>query len=300
MKNLFFSCFLFSFFQLAAVQAADTPEHLALARADSLSPHSSSREPWDALNPSDLKLRSAAALVVDQFGNPIYAKKVDTPRPIASITKLMTAMVILDAHLPMPKRIRITKHDRDLLRLTGSRLKYGATLSREQLLKLALLASENRAASALARTYPGGKQAFIQAMNDKAHSIGMHDSHFTGPVGLDAGNVATPRDLMKMARAAGEYPVIREATTTRTTRVRPWKGRGELKFRNTNRLLRNKSWEIHLSKTGYINESGRCLVMQADIAGQPVFIVLLNSYGKLTPYGDSNRIRKWIENGVKG
>jgi D-alanyl-D-alanine endopeptidase (penicillin-binding protein 7) len=230
----------------------------------------------------------------------VYAKHPDAPRPIASITKLMTAMVVLDSSLALDEPIRITKDDRDLRRLTGSRLEYGALLSREQLLRLALMASENRAANALARTYPGGEQAFVKAMNRKARTLGMTDSRFIDPAGLDAGNVASARDVATMVLAARRYPLIRSATTTRRMSVRPYKGRGELRFANTNRLLKNKHWEIQVSKTGYINEAGRCLVMQAEIADQPLVIVLLNSFGKLTPFGDSNRIRKWIENGIQG
>ncbi|WP_455233965.1 serine hydrolase [Thiogranum longum] len=253
---------------------------------------------WETLNPKQLKLRSASALIVDQSGNEVYAKESDEARPIASITKLMTAMVIVDAGLPLEESITITKDDRDLIRLTGSRLKYGATLTREELLRVALMASDNRAANALARTYPDGRKAFIQAMNQKAWELDMRDSSFTDPAGLDSGNVASARDVVKMVRAARTYPLIREATTARTISVRPYKGRGELRFGNTNRLLRNKAWDIQLSKTGYINEAGRCLVMQAEIADEPLVIVLLNSFGKLTPFGDSNRIRKWIERGI--
>ena len=255
---------------------------------------------WETLNPKKLKLRSAAALIVDQYGNEVYAKQVDEPMPIASITKLMTAMVILDAALPQDEPVTITKEDRDLIQLTGSRLKYGATLAREEMLRLALMASENRAANALARTWPGGKESFIEAMNQKAEALGMQASRFTDPAGLDAGNVASPRDMVKLVLAALEYPFIREATTTRATTVHPYKQRGPLKYSNTNRLLKNSTWEIQLSKTGYLNEAGRCLVMQAEIADQPLVIVLLNSFGKLTPFGDSNRIRKWIENGDSG
>ena len=253
---------------------------------------------WDSLNPGKLKLRSESALIVDKSGHVVYAKQVDKPRPIASITKLMTAMVILDSDLSLDERITITRDDRDLLRLTGSRLKYGATLSRSELLQLALMSSENRAASALARTWPCGKQAFVQAMNDKASALGMSNSHFKDPAGLDAGNVASARDVATMVRAAYGYPLIRKATTTRSASVRPYKGRGELRFGNTNRLLKSAAWDIQLSKTGYINEAGRCLVMQTEIVHQPLVIVLLNSFGRLTPYGDSNRIRKWIEHGV--
>jgi D-alanyl-D-alanine endopeptidase (penicillin-binding protein 7) len=255
---------------------------------------------WQSLNPEKLKLQSAAALVVDRDGNEVYAKHVDEPRPIASITKLMTAMVILDSSLPMKERITIVKEDRDLIQLTGSRLQYGATLPREQLLRLALMASENRAANALARTWPGGKAAFVQAMNRKARSLGMQTSHFTGPAGLDPGNVASARDVEKMVRASLAYPLIRQATTTRTLNVYPYKGRGSLRYSNTNRLLRNDAWTIQVSKTGYLNEAGRCLAMQVKIADRPLVIVLLNAYGKLTPFGDSNRIRKWIEHGIDG
>ncbi|MCP3870131.1 MAG: peptidase S11 [Gammaproteobacteria bacterium] len=250
---------------------------------------------WRQLNPKQLQLKSSSALVVDQFGNELFAKQVDQPRPIASITKLMTAMVILDSPIPLQTPITITREDRDLLKLTGSRLGFGATLTREQLVRLALMSSENRAASALARTFPAGRKAFISLMNKKARSLGMHHSYFTDPAGLDAGNVASARDLVKLVNAARQYPLIREATTTRQAMVTPYRKRGPLSYRNTNRLLKNKAWEINVSKTGYINEAGRCLVMQAEIAGEPLVIVLLNSYGKLTPFGDSNRIRKWIE-----
>jgi len=300
MKNLLFACGLLALSWAGTAFTEEKPLQLAKLEADAQSEHASVSDVWQALNAKKLKLRSASALVVDQSGNEVYAKQVNEPRPIASITKLMTAMVILDSSLELQERITITKDDRDLLRLTGSRLKYGATLTREQLIRLALMASENRASNALARTYPGGRQAFIEAMNRKAGTLGMEDSNFADPAGLDAGNVASARDIVKMVRAAQGYPLIREATTTRTIGVRPYKGRGELKFGNTNRLLKNKAWAIKLSKTGYINEAGRCLVMQAEIADQPLVIVLLNSFGKLTPYGDSNRIRKWIELGIEG
>ncbi|MES9843759.1 MAG: D-alanyl-D-alanine endopeptidase [Candidatus Sedimenticola sp. 6PFRAG5] len=253
---------------------------------------------WDNLNPKRLKLRSKSALVMDSSGNTVYAKDIDQPRPIASITKLMTAMVILDSGASLDEKVRITKQDRDLQKLTGSRLKYGATLKRKELLMVALLASDNRAAAALARTYPGGRKAFIKAMNKKARALGMHQSRFTDPTGLDAGNLASARDLAKMIHSAMAYPLIRKATTTRKLEVYPYKGRGALRFGNTNRLLKNQNWKIRLSKTGYINESGRCLVMMADIAEKPLMIVLLDSFGKLTPFGDSNRLRNWIEKGV--
>ena len=297
MKTLLLACYL-SFAFLSPLAAAG--EKLVLAALDK--PARPGTEPasqrWAELNPAKLKLRSASALVLDPSGEVVYEKQVDTPRPIASITKLMTAMVILDSSLPMQEKITITKDDRDLLRLTGSRLKYGATLTREQLLRLALMSSENRAARALARTYPDGHNAFISAMNLKAVELGMYDSHFTDAAGLDAGNIASARDVAIMVRAAQKYPLIVDATTTRSMSVYPYKGRGPLRFGNTNRLLKNEAWEINMSKTGYINEAGRCLAMQAEIADRPLVIVLLNSFGKLTPFGDSNRIRKWIERGT--
>lgn len=272
----------------------DAESRLQLASLEQAS--SKSSEPgWQNLNPKKLKLRSASALILDQSGQVVYEKEADESRPIASITKLMTAMVILDSALPLEEHITITKEDRDLLQLTGSRLKYGAKLSRKQLVELALMASENRAANALGRTWPGGKAAFVEAMNRKARELGMHNSRFADPAGLDAGNLASARDVALMVRAARSYPFIRKASTTRVSSVYPYKGRGELRFGNTNRLLRSKHWDIQLSKTGYLNEAGRCLVMQAEIADQPLSIVLLNSYGKLTPFGDSNRIRQWIE-----
>jgi D-alanyl-D-alanine endopeptidase (penicillin-binding protein 7) len=300
MKNLLFACALLASLWTGTALTEEPPLQLARLEADTQPKQSSLSDVWQALNAKKLKLRSASVLVVDQSGNIVYAKQVNEARPIASITKLMTAMVVLDSSLDLHERITITRDDRDLLRLTGSRLKYGATLSREELIRLALMASENRASNALARTFPDGKEAFVEAMNDKARALGMQDSRFADPAGLDAGNVASARDIVKMVRAAQAYPLIREATTTRTIAVRPYKGRGELRFGNTNRLLKNKSWAIKLSKTGYINEAGRCLVMQAEIADQPLVIVLLNSFGKLTPYGDSNRIRKWIEGGIEG
>ena len=277
--------------------AADTPVVLAKLVSASTTTQTTTASHWNTLNPKKLKLKSAAALVLDQNGEEVYSKQVSEPRPIASITKLMTAMVILDSDLDLQEKIAITKDDRDLIQLTGSRLKYGAALTRKQMLQLALMSSENRAANALARTWPQGKAAFVEAMNKKADALGMQTSHFNDPAGLDPGNVASAHDTATMVRAAMSYPLIRDATTTRSARVRPYRDRGELRFNNTNRLLKNKAWDIQLSKTGYLNESGRCLVMQTEIDDQPLTIVLLNSFGKLTPFGDSNRIRKWIESG---
>ena len=243
----------------------------------------------------DPGLRSAAVLVTDSSGDTLYARNSAEVRPIASITKLMTAMVILDANLDPDEVIEITRADRDLMKLTGSRLEFGARLSRGHLLQLALMASENRAAAALGRTYPGGIDAFLAAMNNNAAALGMIDSRFSDATGLHPGNLSTARDLGQMVRAADAYPEIRRLSTAPELFVYPYRNRGPLRYGNTNRLLKNPSWEIGLSKTGYINESGRCLVMRAVIAGEPMSIVLLDSYGRLTPFGDSNRLRRWLE-----
>ena len=239
-------------------------------------------------------LRSASALIINSEGQVIYGKDVDTVRPIASITKLMTAMVIIDSGLDLDEKITVTKADRDLVQLTGSRLEYGATLPRREMILLAIMSSENRAATALGRNFPGGMTAFVGQMNEKAAQLGMHNSHFADPAGLDVDNTSTASDLMKMVTAAEGYSLIRKASTTTRIEVRPYAKRGPLVYGNTNRLLKNKTWDIALSKTGYINEAGRCLVMQANIEGEQVSIVLLNSFGKLTPFGDSNRLRKWM------
>jgi D-alanyl-D-alanine endopeptidase (penicillin-binding protein 7) len=239
-------------------------------------------------------LRSASAMVVNAEGGVIYGKDIDTIRPIASITKLMTAMVILDSDVDLDEKITVTKADRDLVQLTGSRLEYGASLKRREMILLAIMSSENRAATALGRTYPGGMSQFVKKMNQKAAELGMTNSHFADPAGLNVNNTSTARDLVKMVTAAQEYALIKQASTTTRIEVRPYAKRGPLVYGNTNRLLKNKTWDIALSKTGYINEAGRCLVMQANIEGERVSIILLNSFGKLTPFGDSNRLRKWM------
>jgi D-alanyl-D-alanine endopeptidase (penicillin-binding protein 7) len=253
---------------------------------------------WEQLDARKLKLHSKAALIVDRFGNRLYERKSEEQMPIASVTKLMTAMVILDSKLPLKEQITITKADRDLRRLTGSRLKIGARLPRGQLLTLALMSSENRAAAALARTFPGGTEEFVRIMNKKALTLGMYDTRFADPAGLDAGNLSTAHDLARLVFSSMRYPAIREATTRSYLDVRPLKNRGSLRYVNTNRLLRSDAWEIQISKTGYINEAGRCLVMHTEFNGTPTVVVLLNSFGKLTPFGDANRVRKWIEKGV--
>jgi D-alanyl-D-alanine endopeptidase (penicillin-binding protein 7) len=241
-----------------------------------------------------LSLRSAAAIVQDaETGEILYDKNASTVTPIASITKLMTAMVVLDAGLDLNRTITISAEDMDSLRGTHSRLRVGARLSRDELLRLALMASENRAAAALGRTYPGGVETFLRAMNHKAAMLGMSDSHFDDATGLSSANVASAADLVKLVRAAHRYELIRDYTTTTGLEVEV-AGR-QLAYRNTNRLVANERWNIHLSKTGFTNDAGRCLVLQAELAGRHVIIVLLDSWGKLTRIGDANRIRHWLE-----
>jgi len=234
--------------------------------------------------------------VINQVtGEVLYAKNTNVATPIASVTKLMTAMVMLDAHLAMDELISISDEDVDYLKGTSSRLRVGTVLTRGELLQLALMASENRAASALGRVYPGGKPAFIQAMNQKAQLLGMHSTRFVDSTGLDSGNVSTAEDLVKMVNAAYHYPEIRQVSTLPSQEVTLYGRQNALNFVNTNALVRSGNWVIGLSKTGYINEAGRCLVMQAEISGQPVIMVLLDSAGKMTRIGDANRVRKWVE-----
>ena len=242
-----------------------------------------------------LMLGSSKALVINQETNEvIYAKNTDSPTPIASVTKLMTAMVVLDAKLDMDEVVMVTDEDIDYLKGTSSRLSLGTELTRGDLLHLALIASENRAASALASSFPGGRGKFIRQMNQKAASLGMVNSHFSDSTGLDSSNVSTAEDLAKMVNAAYQYQDIRNISTSASYDVY-LPHRGHTTFNNTNGLVRNSDWEIGLSKTGYISEAGRCLVMQAKLAGQPVIIVLLDSDGKYTRIGDANRVRKWVE-----
>lgn len=247
-----------------------------------------------------LMLASSVAMIVDQeSGKTLYARKSDVKAPIASITKLMTAMVVLDANLPLDEPLTIAQEDVDLLRGSGSRLRVGTTLTRSEMLQLALMSSENRAAAALARTYPGGTKEFVAAMNHKAAELGMANTTFVDSTGLRSENASTAEDLVKMVRAGYHYDLIREMTTREAYDVTPSGRNGRLAFHNTNALVKSRKWDIGLSKTGFINEAGRCLVMQAKIATQPVIIVLLDSWGKYTRIADANRIKKWLETSSK-
>ena len=244
---------------------------------------------------SSPRLHSSIALIYDQkTQSTLYTKNSDTLTSIASITKLMTAMVVLDAQQPLNEEISIDNADVDTLKGTRSRLRIGMKLTRNELLKLALMASENRAAAALARTYPGGYSAAISAMNNKAYELGMRNTRFLDPAGLNSNNISTAYDLVKMVEAASNYPLIHQYTTAASHSVDGWRGRA-MRFVNTNPLVKSASWDIGVSKTGYISEAGRCLVMEATINQRPVIIVLLDSWGKNSRIGDANRIKKWME-----
>ena len=239
-------------------------------------------------------LRSAVALVQDaQSGHVVLDKRSDAVLPIASITKLMTAMVLLDRGLDLQQRVAISAEDQDVLKGTRSRLKPGAMLTRDELLLVALMSSENRAAAALARTYPGGVEAFVAAMNAKALQLGMSDTRFVDPTGLSPANVSSARDLARLVIAASDYPLIRDYSTRESASLQVH-GR-PLGYRNTNGLVRSPQWNIGLQKTGYLNEAGRCLVMRVRLASRDLVVVLLDSWGKYSRVGDANRIRKWLE-----
>jgi len=235
-------------------------------------------------------------LVMDeQTGEILYGKNTQAVVPIASITKLMTAIVTLDAQLPLHETVSVTDDDIDLYKGTRSRLPVGTTLTRGEMLHLALMASENRAASSLGNSYPGGRAAFVAAMNAKAAELGMKDSRFVEPTGLSSENVSSAPDLVKLVTAAKGYPLIREYSTS-TAADFDIRGR-RVAFGNTNGLVRSGDWEIGVSKTGFIREAGRCLVMQARVATRSVIIVLLDSWGSFTRIADAARIRAWLEPG---
>lgn len=271
--------------QLASRPQAKAVRHASMAELDA--------------DPRRLALYSASALVIDQSsGQPLIEKQPDAVVPIASISKLMTAMVVLDAKLDLQEIISIGEEDVDGLKGTRSRLPVGTTMTREAAMLLALMSSENRAANALGRHYPGGLPAFVQAMNRKSQALGMYHSRFEEPTGLSSNNVSTAHDLARMVAAAARYPEIRQYSTTAEAKVEL---NGRIRdFHNTNALVRSDNWEIGVSKTGYISEAGRCLVMQARVADKPVVIVLLDSVGKMTRVGDAQRIKRWMESASLG
>jgi D-alanyl-D-alanine endopeptidase (penicillin-binding protein 7) len=245
----------------------------------------------------DPKLKSSSVLIIDQSDSSVlYSRHSDVPMPIASITKLMTALVILDARQPLDEPIQITEADRDFPKGGFSRLAVGTTLTRGDLMHLALMSSENRAAHALGNNYPGGMPAMVVAMNAKAAALGMTSAHFVDPTGLSSQNVASPEDLSKLVMAAARNPSIREYSTDRRYAVKV--RRQMVEFRNTDNLVANPTWNIIVQKTGYIAEAGKCLVMAAVIEGRSVVIVLLDSLGKYTRVADAKRIKTWMEAGA--
>ena len=243
---------------------------------------------------ADPKLKSMSVLILDQeHSTVLYSRNSDVAAPIASITKLMTALVVLDAKQPLSQPLEITADDRDLPKASFSRLAVGTTLTRGDLMHLALMASENRAAHALGSNYPGGMHAMVAAMNAKAVALGMKNAHFVDPTGLSSENVASPEDLARLVMAASKNPTIREFSTDPSYAVRVH--RHLVEFHNTDNLVKNPDWNIIVQKTGFINEAGKCLVMNAVIDNRSVIIVLLDSFGRYTRVADAKRIKTWME-----
>ena len=244
-----------------------------------------------------LDLKSSVALVIDQDTHQVlFSKNPQAVLPIASITKLMTALVVTEAGLPLDEMLTISQDDVDTEKGSRSRLTVGTQLSRGEMLLLALMSSENRAAHALGRHYPGGLGAFVGAMNAKAQLLGMHDTRYVEPTGLSSQNRSSANDLVRLVDAAYAHQIIRELSVSREAQVDV--GKRQLQFRSTNGLVRNPEWDIGLQKTGYISEAGRCVVMQAQLAGRKLIMVLLDSAGRYSRIGDAERIRKWLDQTV--
>ncbi|MCE1251524.1 MAG: D-alanyl-D-alanine endopeptidase [Comamonadaceae bacterium] len=241
-----------------------------------------------------LDLKSSVALVVDQDTHEVLLSKNDKAvLPIASITKLMTGLLVAEAHLPLDEHLSITQDDVDTEKGSRSRLSVGTTLTRGELLHLALMSSENRAAHALGRTYPGGLEVFVAKMNAKAQQLGMKDTRYVEPTGLSSHNQSSARDLATLVGVAHGVPLLRELSTSPSYEVAV--GHRTLQFNNTNRLVKSPAWDIGLQKTGYISEAGRCLVMQAEVSGRKLIMVFLDSAGKFSRLGDAERVRHWVE-----
>jgi D-alanyl-D-alanine endopeptidase (penicillin-binding protein 7) len=248
-----------------------------------------------------INLASVSAIAVDsKTGAVLFAKNSDIVMPIASITKLMTAIVILDSKLSLKEKIRFAKEDKESINNYFSRVRVESELSRGDTLRIALMSSENLAASSLARTYPGGSIAFVKAMNAKAKALGMTHTHFVNSTGLSEKNVSTASDLAKMVAAAAKYPLIKKYSTTQTYTARFKRPRYVLGYTNTNVLVRAGHKDVKLSKTGYLDEAGRCLTMLRRIGNKDVVMVMLDSFGKRSPIGDANRIKKWLQTGKQG
>jgi D-alanyl-D-alanine endopeptidase (penicillin-binding protein 7) len=273
LKNLVFATFIFFIQNLVHAQQLDYSKYY-----------------------SQLTVKSPKAIIYDaESGDIIYQKKANEKSSIASLTKLMTAMVLIDSNLDLDKKVTIAKSDFDKIKGTTSRLWLGSELSRKELLSIALIASDNRAAFAISNSYPGGKKAFVQAMNVKAKQLGMDDTSFADPTGLDKNNISTAIDLVKMTQAAQQYPLIRELSTSSYYEAHIKNKKIKLNYNNTNLLVRQGLWDIDISKTGYIREAGKCLIMQTKVMDKPIIMVFLKSYGKYTRTADAKRVRKWLE-----
>jgi serine-type D-Ala-D-Ala endopeptidase (penicillin-binding protein 7) len=274
--------------------ASKRPVNASLVRV-AMQPQVSTGERLGLRNADDpLDLNSSVALVIDQdTGDVLFSKNESAVLPIASLTKLMTGLVIADANLPMDEPITITQDDVDTFKGSRSRLAVGTTLSRGEMMHLALMSSENRAAHALGRTYPGGMQQFVKLMNGKARELGMNDTRYVEPTGLLSWNQSSARDLATLVSVAYERPILRDLSTSPSHEVDL--GNRTLQYNNSNRLIRNPDWDIGLQKTGYISEAGRCLVMQTKVAGRKLIMVLLDSQGRSSRSQDAERVRRWVE-----
>jgi len=269
-----------------------------MATASHSAPVMESVDDFLNLDPQNVRIASLSAVVMEMESSyPIYSKHAETVVPIASLTKLMSAMVLLDGGQAMLEKLEINREGFQSEKNAFSRMRPGSRISRQELLRLSLMSSENLATYVLAANYPGGVEAFVQAMNDKAWSLAMFDSRFTDPTGLSAGNQSTAADLARLVAAAIEYPLILDYSTTKRHVAKFSHPRYRLNYSNTNPLVRKGKWDIALSKTGYINEAGRCLVMLTEISGTQVVMVLLDSFGKRTPVGDAARLKKWLTTG---
>jgi D-alanyl-D-alanine endopeptidase (penicillin-binding protein 7) len=252
-----------------------------------------------AAKPAMQELASGSALLVDLKTNEVlYSSNPDMVVPIASVTKLMTAMVVLDAKLPLDQALPVTIREAKEMQGVFSRVRIGSEISRREMLLLTLMSSENRAAASLAHHYPGGYSAFIQAMNAKARALGMSRTHYVEPTGLSERNVSSANDLVKLIRASRQYPLIQQFSTTGEKTVAFRKPNYTLGFRNTNALVRKNNWDIQLSKTGFTNAAGHCLVMSTTMKQRPVAFVVLDAFGKYTHMADANRLKKWLETGT--
>lgn len=253
------------------------------------------------LDTSNLQLASVHAAIMDlETGETLHGKFPDTPAPIASLTKVMTALVILESGQALDEYVTIVERDRPAPVNAYSRIRIGSEATREDLVRIALMASENLAAHVLARQYPGGYQAFIKAMNEKARELGMASTRFVDPSGLSSDNRSTAADLSRLLSAAWKHELLRELSTTRYHTVHFRSPRYQLRYGNTNVLVHRQRWDVGLTKTGYLNDAGRCLMMATEIDGKPVGIVLLNSFGKRTPLGDAGRVQRWLTTGHSG